>query len=110
MIRLRSSNMADYESVSGVRDDGSKIEVTNAKDMGDSSPTGKELMSKNMGSTPDAPVSSSKYGDPNAGLHGGQSGMMALQHLAAGKIDNRFYGHYLPNHFKKTSHISTTGR
>lgn len=54
------------------------------------------------------PLSTSKYGDPNAPQS--QQGMMALQHLAAGKVDNRFYGHTLPQHFKKTSIIGTTGR
>lgn len=27
-----------------------------------------------------------------------------------GRLDNKFYGHYLPEHFKKTSIINTKGR
>jgi len=54
------------------------------------------------------PVYESKYGDPNAPQT--QQGMMAIQHLAAGRLDRRFYGHYLPEHFKKTSIINTKGR
>ena len=36
----------------------------------------------------------SKYGDPQSPF----------------KVDNKFYGHYLPEHFKKTNIISTKGR
>jgi hypothetical protein len=52
--------------------------------------------------------SASKYGDPNAGLNSATTA--PLQQLAAGKLDRLFYGHYLPEHFKKTSIIKTTGR
>ena len=92
------------EYLEGVRDDGTKIEVTQKSD------TGEAPKSKDMGSSPSEPLVGSKFGDPNAGLHGAQQGMMALQHLAAGRIDKRFYGHFLPEHFKKTSIISTKGR
>jgi hypothetical protein len=93
------------EYLEGVRDDGSKIEVTKQDDLGDAP------KSKDMGSpSPSESLSTSKFGDPNAGLHGNQSGMMAISHLAAGRVDKHFYGHFLPEHFKKTSIISTSGR
>ena len=60
------------------------------------------------GSGAQGSAGASKYGDPNAKS---DSGITApLQHLAAGKIDRRFYGHVLPEHFKKTNIISTSGR
>ena len=91
---------------------GEKISVTAPQDMGDSPRTGAELMQE--GKEPQSPTPSAgkmdggKYGDPQAPAI--QAGMQAIQHLAAGKLDRRFYGHILPEQFKKTSIISTTGR
>ena len=99
-----------YETVSGVRDDGSKIEVSASSDKGQSSPTGAELMASGKEiDSPTPEVSGSKYGDPNAPK-------MEIPKIVSrfnprtGLPDTGFYGHYLPEHFKKTSIISTKGR
>lgn len=100
----------DYETVSGVRDDGSKITVSAPSDKGQSSPTGAELMASGKEpSSPTPEISTSKYGDPNAPK-------METPKIASrfnprtGLPDTGFYGHYLPSHFKKTNIISTKGR
>ena len=107
----------NYDMVEGVKQGpegekggGEKISVTEAKDTG-GTPIG-DYMNSLKGQKDDvAPTAiSSSFGDPNAGLHKEASGMVGLQHFAAGKIDKRFYGHYLPEHFKKTTIIKTTGR
>jgi hypothetical protein len=33
-----------------------------------------------------------------------------MRNLRPDKVDNKFYGHYEPHHFKRTSIVSTTGR
>jgi hypothetical protein len=49
---------------------------------------------------------------PGAAVEAGKymGSMEAVKHLAAGKLDKLFYGHTLPEHFKKTNIISTSGR
>jgi len=101
------------ETVKGVRDDGSKIEVSAPSDTGTTSKTGAELMQE--GKTPESPtpsVSMSKFGDPNA-----PSAMTAPEGFGKARFNPRtgmpetgFYGHLTADKFKKTSIIGTTGR
>ena len=106
---MAEDTVIGYRKDTSNKPTGEKITVSAPSETG-GSPTGAELMA--AGKEPSSPtpeVQGSSYGDPNAPKMEAPK-IVSRFNPRTGMAEAGFYGHYLPEHFKKTNIISTKGR